>query len=117
MRLLLVSLSLLLAATGCVTKSQARREAQAAFLAGQKSILEIRAQGITIVGSVQNPNVPWVAGLTLTQAIATANYLGQREPTAIILIRQNESAAMDPNVLANGAEIPLEPGDVIEIRQ
>lgn len=117
MRLFLLSLTLLLAATGCVTKSQARREAQAAFVAGQKSILERHAYGVTVLGPVQNPNVPWVAGLTLTQAIATANYLDRTEPKAIILTRQGESAELDVNALVNGTVIPLEPGDVIELRQ
>ena len=117
MRLLLINLSLLLAATGCVTKSQARREAQAAYIAGQKSILDRLAKGITVLGPVQNPNVPWVAGLTLTQAIATANYLNRSEPKAIILSRQGEKAELDVNALANSSMIPLEPGDVIELQQ
>jgi hypothetical protein len=113
---------LALAATGCTTRSTARLKAQNAFLAGQNMALQqqaqaaAQAQGITIVGPVQNPNVPWVAGLTLAQAIATANYVGAQEPKAIILTRAGESAALDPTVLFNGPDIPLEIGDVVELR-
>lgn len=117
--LLLASLTLMLmlAATGCVTKAQARREAQAAFFAGKKAALaEIQAQSVVVKGPVQNPSVPWVAGLTLSQAIATANYLGAEEPRVITLTRQGESAIVAPDELLNGAAVPLEPGDVIEIR-
>jgi protein involved in polysaccharide export with SLBB domain len=69
-----------------------------------------------VIGPVQNPNVPWVAGLTLAQAIATADYLEPRAPIQIIITRGGESAAMDAKVLLNGTDIPLEIGDVIELR-
>jgi protein involved in polysaccharide export with SLBB domain len=106
-------------AVGCTTRSQARLKEQNAFLAGQNAALRQQSAsspGVTIVGVVQNPTVPWVAGLTLTQAIATANYIGLHEPSQIILTRAGESAALDPKVLLNGVAIPLEPGDVVEIR-
>jgi hypothetical protein len=60
--------------------------------------------------------VPWVTGLTLAQAIATANYVGANGPKQIIITRNGESAAMDAKVLLNGTDIPLEIGDVIELR-
>jgi hypothetical protein len=116
-RLALIGLVLIFAATGCMTKAQARRQAREAFLAGRNSALaEQAAQGIKVIGPVQKSAVPWVAGLTLTQALATANYIGIEEPQAIILTRRGESADIDPNTLSNGAVIPLEPGDVVEIR-
>ena len=117
MKLLLFTLPLLLLVSGCVTKAEAKRQADAAYRAGQQSILERQARGVTVLGPVQNPNVPWVTGLTLAQAIATANYLDRQEPKAIILVRQGESAEVDVNTLGSGAPIPLEPGDVIELRQ
>jgi hypothetical protein len=113
--LFLFSLLLALAAAGCTTKAQARRDAQAAFMAGQKSILDQQAKGVTVVGPVLHPNVPWVAGLTLVQAIATAHYLDARDPKAITIIRQGETATIDPKDLVNGTVVPLEPGDMIEI--
>jgi hypothetical protein len=72
--------------------------------------------GVTIVGPVQNPQVPWVAGLTLAQAVATANYVGAQPPEEIIITRQGESASVDPDVLLDGTDVPLEAGDVVELR-
>jgi len=109
---------------GCTTKSQARAEAQAAaqraYLAGQNDALQkqlaLQQNFVTVLGPVQNSTVPWVAGLTLAQAIATANYLSADEPTQIILTRQGEDATIDPQVLLNGVPIPLEAGDVITLK-
>jgi hypothetical protein len=104
---------------GCASKSNARLKEQNLFLAGQNLVLQAQtaaqAHGVTIIGPVQNPNVPWVAGLTLAQAVATANYIGAEEPQQIVLTRQGESATLEANVLLNGPSIPLEVGDVIEL--
>ena len=118
MKFLSAILMLVLAATGCTTKSSARLKEQNAFLAGQNAALRQQAQaaGVTIVGAVQNPQVPWVAGLPLAQAVATANYTSAKEPKQIIITRQGESAVLDAKVLLNGANVPLEPGDMVELR-
>jgi len=108
---------------GCVTKSKAQAQTQAqvqaAYLAGQNAALRQQAQtpGVTVIGPVQNPDVPWVEGLTLAQAIATAKYIGQHDPKEIIITRQGESAKVAPKMLLNGADVPLEPGDVITIHE
>jgi hypothetical protein len=105
---------------GCVAKSKAQARAQAAYLAGQNAALrqqQAQAPGVTVIGPVQNPDVPWVVGLTLAQAIATANYLGQHDPKEIIITRQGESAKLAPKMLLNGADVPLEPGDTITIHE
>lgn len=114
--LFLLSVVLVFAVSGCVTKAQARRDAEAAYVAGQKSVLSQLSKGVTVVGPVLHPNVPWVAGLTLVQAIATAHYLDARDPSSITIVRQGEKASLDPKDLINGTVVPLEPGDVIEIR-
>jgi hypothetical protein len=117
-----LALSFLAAALldGCTTKSTAQTKVQQAFLAGQNAALQQQQasqfSGVTIIGPVQNPRVPWVAGLTLSQAIATANYLDSHEPGQIVITRQGESAQLDPKVLLNGVTVPLEPGDMIEIQ-
>jgi hypothetical protein len=105
---------------GCVTRSQADAQAQAAYLAGQKAAFASMAeqgQGVVIVGPVQHPNVPWVAGLTLSQAIATANYTGRRNPKAITITRQGEDISVNPRDLLSGHVVPLQPGDTITIRE
>jgi len=104
----------------CETKSQAQARAQAAYLAGQNAALrqqQAQAPGVTVIGPVENPDVPWVEGLTLAQAIATAKYLGQHDPKEIIVTRQGESAKLAPKMLLNGADVPLEPGDAITIHE
>ena len=111
-----VILFLALAAAGCTTSSSARLKAQNAYLAGQNAALQRQAAGVTVVGAVQNPHVPWVAGLSLAQAIATANYTGADAPKKILITRAGETAAMDAKVLLNGTDIPLEVGDVVELR-
>ena len=119
MRLLPIILILALAVNGCTTKSRSRALAENAYLAGQNAALRqqlAQYSGITFIGAVQNPQVPWVAGLTLAQAVATANYTGAQEPRAVVITRNGESAVLDANVLFNGTDIPLETGDVVELR-
>ncbi len=114
-----LSFSLAALLAGCTTKSAAQAKAQQAYLVGQNAALRqqqaAQFSGVTIVGPVQNSQVPWVAGLTLAQAVATANYLDSQVPKTIIITRQGESATLKADVLLNGAVVPLEPGDVIEI--
>jgi hypothetical protein len=113
-------LLIVLAATGCTTRSSSRTQAQIAYLAGQNMILQqqLAAQfhGVTVIGAVQNPQVAWVEGLTLAQAVATANYTGKAEPKQIIITHQGESVTLDAKVLFSGTDIPLEAGDVVELR-
>ena len=115
-----LSLSAAALLAGCTTKSGAQARAQQAYLAGQNAALRqqkaAQFSGVTIVGPVQNSQVPWVAGLTLAQAVATANYLGAQTPKEIIITRQGESATLGADVLLNGVPVPLEPGDVVELR-
>lgn len=120
MKVFVFTLLMATAAAGCTTQSNAKARAQAAFQAGEIAALrqqqDEQTPVVTIVGPVQNRQVPWVAGLTLAQAIATANYLDSRAPRQIIITRNGESATIAAKVLLNGTEIPLEAGDVIELR-
>jgi len=118
MRIWFSILLLALLATGCTSHSKARLHAENAFLAGQNAALRQQAakNGVTIVGTVQNPQVPWVVGLTLAQALATANYVGAEPPKAVVITRQGETAVLEAKVLLDGTDIPLEIGDVVELR-
>lgn len=110
----------LMTLSGCVTKSQARADARAAYNAGQRdafaTLAATQRTGIKVFGAVQHPEVPWVEGMTLTQAIATATYIAQGHPKEIILLRRGESATINPRDLLNGHDVPLEPGDAITLR-
>jgi hypothetical protein len=120
MKTLSALLLLSLAAGGCVTRTKDSADARAAYLAGQKdafaSIASVQRISIRVIGPVQNPEVSWVEGLTLAQAIATANYTAHGNPKEIILLRRGESAMIDPRDLLNGHDVPLEPGDTITLQ-
>ena len=114
-----VILLLALAAAGCTTSKTAQLRAQDAYFAGQNAALlqsAAKFNGVTIIGMVQNPQVDWVEGMTLAQAIAAANFIGHADPRHIIITHQGEKAVLDANVLFNGADIPVEPGDIVELR-
>jgi hypothetical protein len=120
MKTLIALLLLSLAVSGCVTRTKARADARAAYLSGQKdafaTIAAAQRTGIKVFGPVQNPEVSWVEGLTLGQAIATATYTARGNPKEIILLRRGESAMIDPRDLLSGHDVPLEPGDTITLR-
>lgn len=118
----LVIASLLLAVTfplpSCTTRSNSRRQADAAFRAGQQRALvdvATRQNGITFVGPVVNAVVPWRQGLTLGQAVAAAGWNAQSEPRLIIFARGEETAELTPAQLLQAAAFPVEPGDRVEI--
>ncbi len=130
MKSVLAILLIAMIAIGCTTNRSARLAQQNAYLTGQNEALrqqlaqqQQQAQdaaalpSVTVMGPVQNSHVPWVAGLTLAQAIATANYLDSSPPTQIVITRNGESATVSPSVLYNGPDVPLENGDIIELRR
>jgi hypothetical protein len=118
MQFIAVILMLLVGATGCSTKTS-QLQAQHALLLRQNAALQKQLaaaqRGVTVIGPVEYSFVPWVAGLTLAQALATANYLHPDEPKEITITRQGETASLDAQALLSGAAVPLELGDVIEI--
>ena len=110
--------------SGCTTRSKARAQAQAgaqqAYLAGQNQVLqqalEMEYSGVTILGPVQTSQVPWVEGLTLAQAIATANYLDPNpHPRRSFSTARATAQRWIPVSCSTGAVVPLEQGDVIEL--
>ena len=119
MKALAILLFLSLTVSGCVSKSKAQAEVRAAYTAGQRDayahIAAAQRTSVKVFGPVQNPEVPWVEGLTLAQAVATANYMAHGNPREIILLRRGESATIDPRDLLNGHDVPLEPGDTITL--
>ena len=114
-----LALPLVLASTGCVTKSRAKAEAQAAFAAGQQEALsrmsQVRGPSVTVVGQVRNNYVPWTPELTLAKAIVAAAYFGTADPTRILVIRNGEQTTVESANLLAGEDIDLEAGDIIKI--
>jgi hypothetical protein len=107
-----------LATAGCVTKSRADAQARAAFIAGQQAAYQSMGQtqtDVVVLGHVDKHEIPWVTGLTLAQAIATANYTGDHDPTEIMVKRNTVQQQIDPRKLLNGEDMLLQPGDVITV--
>ncbi len=118
MRLYLGILVLAVAGAGCVTKSQADAQARAAYMAGQQAAYQSIQGGmtdVTVLGGVDKHHVPWTTGLTLAQALASANYTGKEDPQEIILKRNSVETLIDPKQLLNGQDVLLKPGDVISV--
>jgi hypothetical protein len=111
---------LLLGASGCVTRAQANAQAREAFLAGQRSALSsLAGEGkiVIVEGPVASPKVPWVEGLTLAQAIATAQYTGRHNPRKITIVRKGETIHVSPHTLLSGRTVQLEPDDLVKIQE
>jgi hypothetical protein len=112
-------LVLALALSGCVTKSNAKAQARAAFIAGQQQALSQQVQRQTptvlIRGEVKNQVIPWTEGLTLANAILAAEYQGTRDPRQIVITRRGEAVRIDPRLLLRGEDMPLEASDIVDI--
>jgi hypothetical protein len=116
---------LLLAAVlgGCVSRSKAQAQARLAYLAGQRDARaqmeqeKARGPGVTFLGPVRSPLIPWFDGLTLSQAIVNAHCYAASDPNTIVIRRNDQEIQVDPKKLLAGEDIPLQAGDVIELRQ
>jgi hypothetical protein len=107
---------------GCTTKTKAKAQAQAAFLAGQQQVLERmqrtqnQAPRVTIIGPVRNGIVPWNQEMTLAKALLAADYIGTSDPTNIIIVHNGIATQVDPKQLLNGQDLPLQAGDVVHLK-
>jgi len=107
--------------SGCVSKSSADARVQAAYFAGQRAAFVATGAdphtSVGVVGPVKHSRVPWVDGLTLVQAIATAEYVGRHNPQEIIITRHGQLINVDPAAVLNGHPVSLQPGDTVELRE
>ena len=112
-------LLLLLATSGCTTKSKARADARAAYNAGRaqayQQALEDQRTGIRVIGNVRNPEIPWTDEMTLMEALVAAECTDRRNPRQIILIRKHEPIPVNMKTFLNGEDVLLQPGDTIEL--
>jgi len=107
---------------GCVSKSKAKAEAQAAFMAGQQQAMTSRTPQpahnvVTIVGPVNFPSLTWTQDLTLAKAIVDAGYDSPVDPKQIMIVRNGQAVPVDPKSLLTGQDFPLLPGDMIVLQQ
>jgi hypothetical protein len=118
-----IPLLLTVALGGCVSKSKADARARAAFMAGQQQAMvrmqqaQTQGQGpcVTINGDVRNRIVLWTEGLTLSKAVLAADYYGAKDPGQIIVVHNGVANRVDPKQLLTGTDIPLQPGDVVQL--
>ncbi|MSU58767.1 MAG: hypothetical protein EXS35_11460 [Pedosphaera sp.] len=105
---------------GCMTKSRANNRAHDAFVAGQRQGIaqaaEARRTSIRFIGPVRQREIEWEDGLTLARAIVAAGYTDARDPKTIVVSRQRERIPVDLADLFRGKDLPLEPGDTVEIQ-
>jgi hypothetical protein len=116
-----VTLLLALAITGCVTRTTADARARAAYMAGQQEAVarmqQLQTQGpsVTINGEVRNRFVPWTEGMTLAKALVEADYCGATEPAEVIIVHGGIGRRYDLKQLLKGVDVPLQPGDVVQL--
>ena len=118
-----IPLLLAVALGGCVSKSKADARARAAFMAGQQQAMvrmqqaQTQGQGpcVTVNGEVRNRVVLWTEGLTLTKAVLASDYYGAKDPGQIIVLHNGVANRVDPKQLVAGADIPLQPGDIVQL--
>jgi hypothetical protein len=106
---------------GCVTKGEAKAEAQKAYFAGQQQAMMRMSQPhqpvVTFIGPVRNPTVQWSQDLTLAKAIVAAGYEAKADPQQIMIVRNGQAIPVDPKKLLEGEDIPLVAGDLVQIGQ
>jgi hypothetical protein len=111
--------ALLFFAAGCETKSRAREEARKAYVEGQEQALQQQSASkpsfVTVTGPVRNSIIPWTEELTLAKAYAAADYTGYIRPRFIRITSEGQTAEIKFSLLLNGGDMPLEPGDLIQV--
>jgi hypothetical protein len=114
-------LLLALASSGCITRAKAKAQARAAYVAGQQDMMRrmnmVHNPTVTINGEVRNPIVPWNEELTLAKALVAADYYGKTDPAEVIIVRGGQATRVDLKQLLNGQDVPLSPGDIVELRR
>jgi hypothetical protein len=71
-----------------------------------------------MIGPVETPRVPWTEELTLANALVAAGYTGRGSPKQLVIIRVGQQPiVVDPQQLLKGEDVPLQAGDIIDIKQ
>jgi len=71
---------------------------------------------ITVAGPVKYTQVPWTDQMTVARAIIAAEYLGPGDPREILILRNGQATNVDPKRLLNGEDLPLQAGDVVQLK-
>lgn len=115
-----VALAVLVLLTGCASKSNTKLREENAYLRGQleaaQQVREPQQPTVFFRGLVRQTRVPWREELTLTQALAEAQFTGTSDPTILRILRKGQVYSVDVRRLLRGQEDPvLELNDVVEV--
>ncbi len=111
---------LVLLLAGCVSNKEATFREHQAYIAGEQQGAKLsqpqQPLQITVHGPVRNSIVPWEDDLTLAKAIVTADYTGFMNPILIRVIRNGQKIEEMKGIdLLHGHDVPLAPGDIVDI--
>lgn len=119
-RRLFVILLVVLTACGCASKKKQQAQIRRAYAAGEQAARAQMQQTtdpqVRILGPVKNPVLMWSEGLTLAHALVEAEYQKSNTPRAITIYRNNQPIDVDPQLVLQGEDYPLFPGDIVYIR-
>ena len=117
------ALALVAVLSGCASKADVKLREENAYLRGQLDAAEKQRQQqlqqqptVFFTGLVRQTRVPWREALTLTQALAEAQFTGTSDPTILRIQRKGQVYTVDVRRLLRGQEDPvLEVNDVVEV--
>lgn len=122
--LLMVALVL----AGCTSRKLAREQARTAYFAGQARAMheQLAAEQapaaapvgdtVAIYGPVKVNTLRWTPDLTLIKTIVAAEYIPATPPRQITLIRNGSEIPVDTTSILGGDDVPVQPGDVVELK-
>ncbi|HTD88278.1 MAG TPA: hypothetical protein VK850_17020 [Candidatus Binatia bacterium] len=116
---LLVLMVVALSTAGCKTKKVEAHPPPPAY-ADPAAMQEAVRQAQMIVqvrGDVRNHVIPWSDNLTLAGALVEADYMGRMDPLSVTVTRVRKIYRFSASRLLSGADMFLEPGDVIDIHR
>ena len=117
------ALALVVVMSGCASKADVKLREENAYLRGHLDAAEKQRQQqlqqqptVFFTGLVRRTRVPWREDLTLTQALAEAQFTGTSDPTVLRIQRKGQVYTVDVRRLLRGQEDPvLEGNDVVEV--
>jgi hypothetical protein len=119
MRAFLAVLVLTLATLGCKSNKAGGQGPPPAYMdpAAAQEAMRQAQMIVQVRGDVRNHIIPWSEDLTLAGALVEANYIGRLDPLSVTVTRGRKVQRFSSYRLLSGADMFLQPGDVIDIHR
>jgi hypothetical protein len=120
MRAWLLLMIVVLGTFGCKSKQVSGQTPPPAYMdpaAAQEAMRQAQMVVQVRRGDVRNRIIPWSENLTLAAALVEADYFGRMDPLSVTVTRGRKVQRFSTSRLLNGADMFLEPGDVIDINR